>query len=300
MSDLLHGRFRKIKKCGSGGTGEVYKAEDTRLKRTVALKRAHGGTEPERKQKAARLLREAEMLASLDHPNIVTIHDCIETTTSVTLVLEYVHGTPFRDVYVRRAVPQHEFLEYFQQLVSAVGAVHEAGLIHRDINPKNILVSAAGAIKLMDFGLAAAASDPQPRAGGTLGYMAPEALRKGVRPGFGVDIYSLGFLSFQALIGGPAFQRLYGTKNPVEWARWVLSREKLKTLHELESPVSLGLSTIIERMVEKDPTQRYSKISEVLRDLDRLAGRPASPEGPSVRRLLAGLRSGIQGTESTK
>jgi serine/threonine protein kinase len=171
--------------CGSGGTGEVYKAEDTRLKRTVALNGRTGGPSPNGSKRPRASSARPRCSRASDHPNIVTIHDCIETTTSVTLVLEYVHGTRSGTSTSAARCRSTSFLEYFQQLVSAVGAVHEAGLIHRDINPKNILVSAAGAIKLMDFGLAADASDPQPRAGGTLGYMAPEALRKGVRPGFG-------------------------------------------------------------------------------------------------------------------
>ncbi len=293
---LLHSRFRLLKKCGSGGAGEVYQAEDTRLKRIVALKRAWGGNAPERLKKAARLLKEAEYLARVDHPNVVTVHDCIETDTSVTIVLEFVKGTHFKDLFQKEALPQHELLGYIHQLISALEAVHEAGIIHRDVNPRNVLVTADGIVKLTDFGLAGSAGDADHRAGGTLGYMAPESLRKGGKIGFGVDVYAVGFLSYQALLGGPDFQRLYGTTRPIEWARWLLSREKFKTLSELGKPVAPGLSAIVERMLEKDLKDRYGRIADVRRDLDRLTGHaPSAPTaGPSfaagVRRLLPSLK----------
>lgn len=297
MPDLLFNRFKLLKKRGSGGTGEVYEAEDTLLKRLVALKRAGSGNAPERRKKALRLLREAEHLAKLDHPNVVRIHDCIETETSVTIVMELVEGKPFRELYQKRAMPEHELLVYLDQLMSAVEAVHAAGIIHRDLNPKNVLVKADGTVKLTDFGLAAPVSRSEHRAGGTIGYMAPESLRKGGKIGFAVDVYGLGFLAYQALLGGPEFQRLYGTSDAVAWARWLLSREKFRTLVELETPVSPGLSAIVERTLEKDLADRYATIAEVRDDFERLVrAARASPQGaggPSlasgVRRLLPGL-----------
>ena len=297
---LLHGRFRLSTKLGEGGTAEVYQAEDTLLKRVVALKRARGKTEPERKARGVRLLREAEFLAKIDHPNVVGVHDFIDGETSVTLVMELVKGTPFKSLYQKRALAQHEYLPYLEQLLSAIDAVHSAGVIHRDVNPKNVLVSEIGIVKLTDFGLACTIDDPEPRPGGTVGYMAPESLRKGVRLTPAVDLYALGFLSFQALLGGPEFQKLYGASSSLEWARWLLSRERFKTLSELEKPVSQGLSAIIERMLEKDPKDRYSTVADVRKDLDRLAGRgPASAEGPSfaagMRRMLPSILSRGQG-----
>jgi serine/threonine protein kinase len=289
MGDLLHNRFRVIRKCGSGGTGDVFQAEDTRLKRIVALKRARGGPEQERLKRSHRLLREAEYLARIDHPNVVAIHDCIETETSVTIVMELVKGATFKELFRKQAIPQPELLAYLDQLASALAAVHEAGVIHRDVNPKNVLVSSNGIVKLMDFGLAGSADLEEHRAGGTIGYMAPESIRKGGKIGVGVDIYALGFLSYQSLLGDPDFQRLYGTTSPIEWARWLLSREKFKTLAELDKPVAPALSAIVEKMLEKDPKERYQKVSDVQRDLDRLAGRvtPSNEVGPS---LVAGVR----------
>ncbi|HVR74108.1 MAG TPA: serine/threonine-protein kinase [Planctomycetota bacterium] len=302
MSSLLHNRFKLIKKCGSGGTADVYKAEDTRLKRIVALKRVRGGTEPERKRKALRLLKEAEHLAGVDHPNVVAIHDSIETETSVTIVMEFVQGIPFRELFLKRPIPEHEFHACLRQLVLALEAVHETRILHRDVNPRNVLVTPAGVLKLIDFGLSTPVEQAKHRAGGSIGYMAPEALRKGSRLGFGVDIYALGFLSYQALIGGPEFQRLYGSSKPLEWARWMLSRERFRTLVELGIPVSGGLSAIVEKMLEKDVKDRYTRIADVRREIEGLeqasaapaiAAAPTPPPGPSfaagVRRLLPSL-----------
>jgi serine/threonine-protein kinase len=299
MGDLLHQRFRLLKPLGTGGTGQVHKAEDTRLKRLVAIKRAHGENALERRKKVARLLREAEHLAQVDHPNVVRIHDVIETDIAVTLVMEFVEGRHLKSLYRKQSLPEHELLDYFEQLLSAIEAVHEAGLLHRDVNPSNILITPAGTLKLLDFGLSCKAGAPEQRAGGTIGYMAPESLRKGTLVNQAVDLYGLGLIAYRALLGGPEFKRLYGTKDAMEWARWLLSKERFKPLIELGLPVSPAFSAIVERLVEKDVKERYARAREVRADLERLTGGHQAPpatapaEGPSLasgmRRLLPGL-----------
>ncbi len=296
LGGLLHNRFRILKKLGEGRTGTVWLAEDTLLKRTVALKRARGKTEPERKSRGVRLLHEAEFLARIDHPNVVGVHDFIDGETSVTLVMELVKGVPFKSLYRKGAMAQHEYLPYLEQLLSALEAVHREGIIHRDVNPNNILLSEAGVVKLTDFGLACSADDAAPRRGGTIGYMAPESLRKSARLTFAVDIYALGFLSFQAFLGKPDFQKLYGASSSLEWARWLLSRERFKTLDEIGKPVSQGLSAIVERMLEKAPGDRYAMVADVRKDLDRVAGHALkAPESlgfaAGMRRILPSLLS---------
>jgi serine/threonine-protein kinase len=270
MPELLHGRFKLLKQLGSGGTGEVYRALDTRLHRLVALKRVRDGTPEERRRRGRRLIREAENLARVRHPNVVMIHDVIEEGGRVSIILELVAGDPFRRLFKKGPIAEHDLLGYLRQLAGALDAVHAAGIIHRDVNPRNVLVAPGAIIKLTDFGLSSSIRDPVHRAGGTIGYMAPEALRKGRQLGFGVDVYSLGLLAYQALLGGPVFKKLYGAPTALEWARWTLSREKFKTLISLEAVVSPVLSAIIERMLEKDPAERYQKIADVLKDLERL------------------------------
>jgi serine/threonine-protein kinase len=294
---LVHNRFKLLKRRGSGGTGEVYQAFDTRLKRKVALKRVRRDPQADRMVYVRRLLREAETLALVEHPNVVTIHDVIEQDDSVSIVMELVEGIPLGELYRRGPIQEKELLGYLRQLVAALEHVHAARIVHRDVNPRNVLVTPDGNLKLTDFGLATSLDDPQPRAGGSIGYMAPEALRRGGRIGFGVDIFGTGMVTYQALLGGPTFQQLYGAPEPSAWARWLLSREAFKTLQELGAPVSPALSAAVERMLEKDPSRRYQRMADVQKDLETLGepppGGPGTPRGPSlasaVRRLLPTL-----------
>lgn len=300
MAEVLYNRFKLLKKCGSGGTGEVYEALDLRLKRKVALKRARRDSRGGRRQRAGPLLKEAEHLGTVHHSNVVMIHDVIEREDSVTLVLELVDGIPFQELYRKEAIAEPELVGYLRQIVAALEWVHSFGVIHRDVNPRNVLVTPEGLVKLTDFGLAASVSDAEPRPGGTVGYMAPEALRRKRKVGPGVDIYGLGMIAYQGLLGMPAFQQLYGTQNSITWARWLLSREKFRTLRELEAPVSEGLSALVARMLEKDPQQRYARMAEVRRDLESLgttkALAPASGPslGAAVRRLLPSILARLQ------
>ena len=297
MAELVHNRFKLLKKCGSGGTGEVHQALDVRLKRLVALKRVRKGSRGDRREKSQRLLKEAEHMALAQHPNVVTVHDVIEEEDSVSIIMEFVEGVAFRELYRKQPVGERELLSYIHQLAAALECAHGQGIIHRDVNPRNVLVRPDGFVKLTDFGLSASANDPEPRAGGTLGYMAPEALRRRGRIGFGVDIYGLGMLAYQALLGASSFQKLYGTVQAADWARWLLSREKFKTLAELKAPVSQQLSSVVEKMLEKDPRRRHQKIADVKRDLENIGGEthdaPAPARGPSlasaVRKLIPAL-----------
>jgi len=298
MAEIIHGRFKLLRKCGSGGSGAVYQARDLRLKRLVAIKRVTVDSRS-RRYLLDRLLKEAENLARVEHPNVVEVHDILDSDTSVSIIMELVRGARFLKLFQKRALPESELLGYFWQLVAALDAVHDVGLIHRDVNPRNVMVSREGVIKLTDFGLSAEVDEDEPRAGGTLGYMAPETLRRGARISYGVDIYSLGFMAYQALLGITQFKRLYASRKPRDWMRWVLSREPFKTLEELNVPVSQELSRLIAGMLEKNPDARYKKISEVRAELEALLrtlprfGTPASDEAvsPDSLELGAQLRS---------
>jgi serine/threonine-protein kinase len=273
MLKTLHGRYEILEKLATGGTGDVFKARDKLLERLVAIKRVRKGSTSHRELKAALLLQEARKLASVRHLNVVTIHDLLEGETSVSLVMELVEGPPLRELFLKRPLAEEDLLVHFRQLLAALEAVHAAGLIHRDVNPKNVLVGDDGLLKLTDFGLAGAAKDPKLRAGGNIGYMAPEALKRNVSLDFTVDVYGAGFLAYQALIGLPAFKKLYGTSAPQEWARWLLSREEFRSLTSLSVAVSPALSRIVSRMIEKDPRARYPRVAAVRQDLEAAAAR---------------------------
>ena len=268
MAEIVHGRYQLLRKLGSGGTGEVYKAFDLRLKRNVAIKRVL----PEKRGKKRvleRLQKEAEYLAMVEHTNVVLVHDIVDSRDTFSIIMELVNGVPFIRTFRKRPMPELQYLGYFRQILAALRAVHGVGLIHRDVNPRNILVTREGVAKLTDFGLSGLAKDTDHRMGGTLAYMPPEAMRKNSRLGFGLDLYSLGFLSYQAVLSLQGFKKLYGAKRPRDWIRWVLSSEPFKTLKELRVPVSDGFSDLISRMLEKDPKVRYQKVAQVQKDLDR-------------------------------
>ena len=205
----------------------------------------------------------------VEHTNVVLVHDIVDSRDTFSIIMELVNGVPFIRTFRKRPMPELQYLGYFRQILAALRAVHGVGLIHRDVNPRNILVTREGVAKLTDFGLSGLAKDTDHRMGGTLAYMPPEAMRKNSRLGFGLDLYSLGFLSYQAVLSLQGFKKLYGAKRPRDWIRWVLSSEPFKTLKELRAPVSDGFSDLISRMLEKDPKVRYQKVAQVQKDLDR-------------------------------
>jgi serine/threonine protein kinase len=294
VSETIHNRFKLLEKCGAGSSGEVYVALDQRLNRRVAVKRVRRDSKGDQRDRAQRLLREAEYMSLSAHPNVVVVHDVIELEDSVTIIMELIDGSPFSSLYARRRLEEEECLGYLRQLLGAAGSVHAAGIVHRDIQPRNVLVTAGGLLKLTDFGLSAKPLDPEARAGGTIGYMAPEALRKGGRIWRGLDIYGVGMLAYQALLGSGEFQKLYRAGSSVAWARWLLSRERFRPLTEVGVPVSSELAAVVDRMLEKRVEARYQTVTEVERDLEKMRARPApSPAGPSlvagVRRLLPSL-----------
>ncbi len=282
MAELVDDRYQLLKKLGSGGSGEVFKARDLRLKRKVAIKRVIAEKRGHRAV-LERLHREAEFLARVDHANVVMVHDIVDSPESFCIVMELVRGQPFISTFRKRPMPEWEFVGYFRQILAAVEAVHAVGLIHRDVNPRNVLVTKEGVVKLTDFGLSGFVNDTDHRMGGTLAYMPPESMRRRGRIGFGVDIYSLGFLAYQAILSLNGFKKLYGATKPKDWIRWVLSSEPFQTLKNLNAPVSDGFSRIVAKMLEKDVTMRYQKVSAVIADLETLiaerAGEAAAANG---------------------
>ena len=267
MAEILPDRYHLIKKLGSGGTGEVYQAHARRLKRMVAIKRVLS-EKRNRRSVLDRLHKEAEYLARVNHANVVMVHDIVDAPGSFCIIMELVQGQPFIRSFRKRPMPQLEFVGYFRQMLAALEAVHDVGLIHRDVNPRNVLVTHEGVVKLTDFGLSGFVNDTEQRMGGTLAYMAPESMRKRGRLGFGVDIYSLGFMAYQAILSLQGFKKLYGATKPKDWIRWVLSAEPFVSLRQLEAPVSDGFSLIVSKMLHKDASLRYQKVKQVREDLE--------------------------------
>ena len=199
---LFCGRYRVVRRLGSGGTATVFLAEDQTLGREVAVKRLHGAEVTE--VTAERLRREAQIMASLHHPNLVTVLDMLMEDDDLFLVMEYVAGGTLSDVLEDSPLDAGRTLELLRPVAAALDHAHGHGIVHRDVKPSNVLVGEHGDVKLGDLGLATAAEitriTPPGSILGTPAYMAPEQAQP-VPCTPATDIYALATVAFQALSG---------------------------------------------------------------------------------------------------
>jgi Tol biopolymer transport system component len=269
------GVYEVTTQIGEGGMGQVYRARDTKLNRDVALKVLPDSfaNDPDR---LARFTREAQTLASLNHPNIAHIHGLEESNGVRALVMELVEGEDLSQRIARGAIPLDEALPIAKQIVEALEAAHEQGIIHRDLKPANIKVRADGTVKVLDFGLAkamepTAGSSPSmsmsptittpamTQAGmimGTAAYMSPEQA-KGKTVDKRADIWAFGCVLYEMLSGRPPFT---GETVSETLADVMKSEPPWKAL---PASVPANLSTVIRRCLVKDPRQRIRDIGDV-------------------------------------
>ena len=268
--------FRILAALGHGGMGVVYKAEDTRLHRTVALKFL--SEELSRDQHAlARFRREALAASGLNHPHVCAIYDIDEYEGRQFLVMEYLEGSSLQRHVAGRPLPLDQILDIGSQIADALASAHDAGIIHRDIKPGNIFVTPHGA-KLLDFGLATAlrpAGDAgtettvAPLTGpgvllGTVGYMAPEQVRGEIADSRS-DLFALGTVLYEMATGRQAFSG--PTQALVHDA--ILHRAPTSVLR-MNADVPPRLDDIISRALEKDRQLRYQHAADLRADLQRL------------------------------
>ena len=204
--------YKIIEKLGEGGMGVVYKAEDTKLKREVALKflPPEFTRDPEAKK---RFLHEAQAASSLQHRNICTIHEIDETSAGqVFISMDFYKGESLREKISRRPLPLNDVIDIASQLARGLDKAHEAGITHRDIKPANILITEQNEVKIIDFGLAKLTDRTKvTRSGSTLGtvaYMSPEQLH-GKKVDQRTDIWSLGVVLYQMITGILPFKGEY-------------------------------------------------------------------------------------------
>jgi len=267
--------YKILERLGGGGMGVVYKAEDTRLKRTVALKflPAAFSLDPDAK---ARFKHEAEAASALDHPNICNVHDIDETADGqIFICMACYEGATLKKKIERGPLPLSDVIDIALQVARGLEAAHEAGMVHRDIKPANIIVTAKGEAKILDFGLAKLAGQAVlTKTGSTVGtaaYVSPEQAR-GEDVDRRSDIFSLGVVLYEMITGHRPF------KGEHEAAiMYSLMNETPEPLARYKADVPNELQQVIDKSLAKERSDRYQHVDEMLVDL-----RKAQQESPAA------------------
>jgi serine/threonine protein kinase len=282
--------YKILEKLGEGGMGVVYKAEDTKLKRTVALKFLPQGLETHEPERA-RLLQEAQAAATLNHPNICTIHDISEQQDQQFIVMEYVDGQT-----LRKMIPKlQEALGFAIQIGEALQEAHSKGVIHRDIKTDNIMVNSRNQVKVMDFGLAKLKGSLKltktSTTVGTLAYMAPEQIHGGEVDARS-DIFSFGIVLYEMLTGRLPFQGEYEAA-----LMFSILNESPEPMQKYRSDLPSGLLHIVNRALEKNPEDRYQSIQEIVIELKRVKKETSGVFHLPVTPLKIGGERGVDSKE---
>ena len=266
--------YRILQKLGEGGMGVVYKAEDTQLKRFVALKFLPTNLTQEEDAKK-RFIREAQAASALDHPNICAIHSIEQTDEQETFIcMAHYDGETLKDKIKRGPLPLLDAIDIATQIVQGLARAHEAGIIHRDIKPGNVIITERDEVKILDFGLAKLAGQTITKSGSTLGtvaYMSPEQVQ-GRTVDERTDVWAWGVVLYEMLTGELPFKGEYDPA--IQYAIVHLEPEPLT---QTRSDVPQELEQVVERTLAKEPQERYQHAGELAVDLKRtLHGRVAT------------------------
>ena len=287
--NVLAGKYRIIEPIGRGGMGVVYKAEDITLERIVALKflPAELTENPEARE---RFIREAKAAAALSHPHICTVHEIGEQENQYFIAMEYVEGQSLKDKIRKGALDQAEALNIAIQVAEGLKEAHEKGIIHRDIKPGNIMVTDKGTAKVMDFGLAkvfgASLITKEAKTMGTVSYMSPEQAQ-GQIVDHRTDIWSLGVVLFEMVAG----QLPFGGDNEASLLFSIVHRAPSQ-IRKTKPWTAPGMERVIAKALEKNPSDRYQSMGEMLEDLRALAEgmKPLRAKGGLLRGRILGIR----------
>jgi serine/threonine-protein kinase len=260
--------YKILEKLGAGAMATVYKARQLSLDRLVAIK-----VLPKKfttsKQFVERFYAEGRAAAQLNHPNIVQAYDVNQAGEYHYIVMEYVDGrTVYDDIVRHKRIAEGEAIDLVLQVADALQHAHERGLIHRDVKPKNMMITKEGVAKLADMGLARAISDREAaeeekgKAFGTPYYISPEQIRGEVKISPASDIYSLGATLYHMVVGAVPFDG----KNPSDVMHKHLKSELVPPDHA-NPKLSAGISEVIEMMMAKDPKKRYANCKDLIVDL---------------------------------
>jgi eukaryotic-like serine/threonine-protein kinase len=286
MSEKIIGRYQILQKLGEGGMGEVYKAIDKDLDRTVALKllASHAAGDAESRQ---RFLREARIAAGLDHRNICAVYEAGEHEGRPFLAMSFIDGPTVRDKIAERPLRLEEALDLTMQAAEGLKYAHERGVVHRDVKCSNLMVNQEGQLKVMDFGLAHLAGQSLlTRPGtalGTAGYMAPE-VAAGKPADRRSDIWSLGVVLYEMLTGRMPFKA-----ESEQATLYAAISQEHEPLTALRAGLPLELDRIVGKALAKNPDERYQYADQFLVDLRALR---KQVESGSVKLTKARLRKG--------
>jgi predicted ATPase/serine/threonine protein kinase len=273
------GSYEIVELLGAGGMGEVYRARDSRLDRHVALK-ILPATLSANRDRLRRFEQEARSASALNHPNIVTIYEVGEDSSSHYIAMELVEGKTLRELLVSGLLPTRKAIEIAAQVAQGLTKAHEAGITHRDLKPENLMVSHDGLVKILDFGLAKLAVSSGQRSDmlttsvtpsglvlGTVGYMSPEQAG-GQRPDFRSDQFSFGLVLYEMVTGKRAFQRSTTAETLV-----AILREQAEPIGVQNRDVPAPLCWVIERCLAKEPDKRYASTRDLARELEAIRER---------------------------
>jgi eukaryotic-like serine/threonine-protein kinase len=292
------GAYEIVGPLGTGGMGEVYRARDPKLGRQVAIKVL--GVEALANPGAVRRFQhEARAASSLNHPGIVTIHDVGELDGQFFIVMELVEGTTLRQLLARGRPPARKTLQIATQLADALAKAHEAGIVHCDLKPENVMLTGDGHVKVVDFGLAML-TDPVPAAAGadrasgdrttdrmvfgTVGYMSPEQA-SGVPADFRADQFAFGAILYEMATGSRAFHK----ETAAETLSMIIRDEPGRAL-ELNPSLPVPLVWTIERCLAKESADRYASTRDLARDLQTLREHTTDGSAVEIRGLATRIR----------
>ena len=279
------GRYKILSKLGQGGMGEVYLAEDTRLRRNVALKILPADVAADR-VRMERFVQEAKAASALNHPNIITIYEIDQTESGHFIAIEYIDGQTLRQRAANSSMTVGDVLDIAIQATSALAEAHEAGIVHRDIKPDNIMIRRDGIVKVLDFGLAKLSEQPSPvfvdseaptsiniktEPGVVLGtavYMSPEQAR-GLPVDARTDIFSFGIVLYEIIAGRLPFKG----SDRVEVLMSILGDEQPPPLARYAPEAPDELQRIVAKALAKPREDRYQSTNDLLNDLQNLKRR---------------------------
>ena len=282
---IIDGRYRVLKRLGSGGMAEVYCAEDQQLGRRVALKLLHRRFADD-EQFVERFRREASSAAGLSHPNIVGIFDRGEWDGTYYIAMEFVEGRTLKDIIRERGpAPPEAAADVALQILRAARYAHKHGIVHRDIKPHNVLIDNEGRVRVTDFGIARAGVSDMTETGSVMGtaqYLSPEQAQ-GKPVDERSDLYSIGVVLYELLTGRVPFD----AESPVSVALMQVSEPPVPPM-EVNPEVPPALNAVTLRAMEKNPDRRYQDADEFIAELEAARAAPMEilPPPPIVEEVV--------------